>query len=101
MLPQIRHAALAGKVVRGNRSNTTVSADTTLNIMLVGSPSSTRNGESPWSSLGAGITPGALGCRSGFPPIPAGTPEFTLSRSPLTVFLWQQVQTIRFVCQHA
>ena len=49
----------------------------------------------PLESVGAGITPGALGCRSGFPPIPAGTPEFILSRSPLTVFLWPQVEIIR------
>ena len=40
----------------------------------------------------SGITPGALCCRSGFPPIPAETPEFTLSRSPLTVLLPPQVQ---------
>jgi hypothetical protein len=42
----------------------------------------------------AGISPGALGCRSGFPPIPAETGRKYLSRSPLTVLLRQQVQTI-------
>src|SRR5262249_41693459 len=42
--------------------------------------------ESRWSSLGAGITPGALGCRSGFPPIPAETLlENTLIHPSLTV----------------
>jgi hypothetical protein len=43
----------------------------------------------------AGITPGALGCRSGsFPPIPAGTVRKYSKRSPLTVLFGSQVQTI-------
>src|SRR5262249_15506687 len=74
----------------------------TLRLRLIDLRNSGRTSvcESPWRRI-AGITPGALGCRSGFPPIPAGTSEFILSRSPLTVFLWPQVQTICFVCQHA
>jgi len=42
-----------------------------------------------------GATPGALCCRSGFPPIPAETGRKYLSRSPLTVLLRQQVEIIR------
>ena len=41
--------------------------------------------ESPWRRI-AGITPGALCCRSGFPPIPAETGRKYSKGSPLTVF---------------
>src|SRR6516165_9458618 len=53
--------------------------------------------ESPWSSLGAGITPGALCCRSGFPPIPAETARKYSKRSLLTVLFRSQFQTIRLM----
>ena len=44
-----------------------------------------------------GATSGALGCRSGFPPIPAETGREYLSRAPSTVLLRQQVEIVR--CQ--
>jgi len=53
----------------------------------------------PGGCVGSRITPGALGCRSGSPPIPAETGPKYSKRSPLTVLLRPQVQTIRFVCQ--
>jgi hypothetical protein len=39
--------------------------------------------------------PGALCCRSGFPPIPAETGRKYSKRLPLTVLFRPQVQTIR------
>src|SRR6516162_5572492 len=48
--------------------------------------------ESPWSSLGAGITPGALCCRSGFPPIPAEAARNYPESLAVTVLLRPQVQ---------
>src|SRR5215831_11286644 len=44
--------------------------------------------ESPWRRR----TPGALCCRSGFPPIPAETHQRYFKRSPLTVLFRLQVQ---------
>jgi hypothetical protein len=41
---------------------------------------------------GDGETPGALCCRSGFPPIPAETHQKYSKRSPLTVLFRLQVQ---------
>jgi hypothetical protein len=41
---------------------------------------------------GYGGTPGALCCRSGSPPIPAGTSQRYSKRSPLTVLFRLQVQ---------
>src|SRR5262249_7365445 len=51
--------------------------------------------ESPWSSLGAGITPGALCCRSGSPPIPAEDCEKILQTFAVDCVLPATRQIIR------
>jgi hypothetical protein len=62
----------------------------TLRLRLIDLRSSGRTSvcESPWRRR----TPGALCCRSGFPPIPAETCRKYSKRSPLTVLFRPQVQ---------